>query len=32
LKNHKGAMSFYDLFINKPEYLVRGAIANFNNA
>lgn len=32
LKNHKGAMSFYDLFINKPEYLVRGAIANFNQA
>ena len=32
LKNHKGAMSFYDLFINKPEYICRGAIANFNNA
>ena len=32
LKNHKGAMSFYDLFINKPEYLARGVIANFNNA
>lgn len=32
LKNHKGAMSFYDLFLNKPEYLVRGAISNFNNA
>ena len=32
LKNHKGAMSFYDLFINKPEYLARGAISNFNNA
>lgn len=32
LKNHKGAMSFYDLFINKPEYLCRGAITNFNNA
>lgn len=30
LKNHKGALSFYDLFINKPEYLVKGAIANFN--
>ena len=30
LKNHKGALSFYDLFINKPEYLVRGAISNFN--
>lgn len=32
LKNHKGAMSFYDLFLNKPEYLVAGAIANFNQA
>ena len=32
LKNHKGAMSFYDLFLNKPDYLVRGAIANFNEA
>lgn len=32
LKNHKGALSFYDLFVNKPEYLVRGAISNFNNA
>lgn len=31
LQNHKGACSFYDLFINKPEYLVAGAIANFNN-
>ena len=31
LKNHKGALSFYDLFLNKPEYLVKGAIANFNN-
>jgi hypothetical protein len=30
LKNHKGALSFYDLFLNKPEYLVRGAITNFN--
>lgn len=30
LKNHKGAMSFYDLFLNKPEYLVAGAITNFN--
>ena len=30
LKNHKGALSFYDLFINKPEYLAKGAIANFN--
>lgn len=32
LKNHKGALSFYDIVINKPEYLVRGAISNFNNA
>ena len=32
LKNHKGALSFYDLFINKPEYLAKGAIANFNVA
>lgn len=32
LRNHKGCLSFYDLFINKPEYLVRGAIANFNVA
>lgn len=32
LKNHKGALSFYDLFLNKPEYLCRGAISNFNNA
>ena len=32
LRNHKGALSFYDLFINKPEYLVKGAIANFNVA
>ena len=32
LRNHKGALSFYDLFINKPEYLVKGAIANFNEA
>lgn len=32
LRNHKGAMSFYDLFVNKPEYLVKGAIANFNVA
>ena len=30
LKNHKGALSFYDLFVNKPEYLAKGAIANFN--
>ena len=32
LKNHKGCMSFYDLFVNKPSYLVRGAISNFNEA
>lgn len=32
LRNHKGALSFYDLFINKPEYLVKGAIKNFNVA
>ena len=32
LKNHKGALSFYDLFLNKPEYLVSGVISNFNNA
>ena len=32
LKNHKGALSFYDLFINKPEYLVKGYISNFNVA
>ena len=32
LRNHKGALSFYDLFINKPEYLVKGAIANFQVA
>lgn len=32
LKNHKGALSFYDLIVNKPEYLVKGAIANFQVA
>lgn len=32
LRNHKGAMSFYDLFVNKPEYLVKGVISNFNVA
>lgn len=32
LKNHKGALSFYDLFVNKPNYLCRGAIANFQVA
>ena len=30
LKNHRGALSFYDLFLNKPEYMVKGYIANFN--
>lgn len=30
MKNHRGALSFYDLFLNKPEYMVKGAIANFN--
>lgn len=32
LRNHKGAMSFYDLFVNKPEYLVKGVISNFQVA
>ena len=32
LRNHKGCLSFYDLFVNKPEYLVCGAISNFNVA
>jgi len=32
LKNHRGAMSFYDLFLNKPEYLCKGVISNFNEA
>ena len=32
LKNHKGCLSFYDLFVNKPNYLVRGVISNFNVA
>jgi len=32
LKNHKGCLSFYDLFINQPKYLVKGAITNFNVA
>ena len=32
LKNHKGCLSFYDLFINQPKYLVKGGIANFNVA
>lgn len=30
LKNHKGALSFYDLFVNKPEYLTKGLISHFN--
>ena len=32
LKNHRGALSFYDLFLNKSEYLRKSAIANFNQA
>lgn len=32
LKNHKGCLSFYALFVNKPEYLARGTIANYNQA
>lgn len=32
LRNHRGCLSFYDLFLNKPEYLCQGAIANFNVA
>ena len=32
LRNHKGALSFYDLFVNKPEYLAKGVISNFNVA
>ena len=32
LKNHKGALSFYDLFVNKADYLVKGVIKNFNVA
>lgn len=32
LKNHKGCLSFYDLFINQPKYLVKGGIQNFNVA
>ena len=32
LKNTKGCLSFYDLFVNKPNYLVRGVISNFNVA
>lgn len=30
LKNHRGALSFYDLFLNKPEYMIKGYISNFN--
>lgn len=30
LRNHKGALSFYDLFVNKAEYLVKGVIKEFN--
>lgn len=32
LKNHKGCLSFYDLFVNNPKYLVKGAIKNYNVA
>lgn len=32
LKNHKGALSFYDLFVNKADYLCKGVISNFNVA
>lgn len=32
LKNTKGCLSFYDLFVNKSNYLVRGVISNFNVA
>lgn len=32
LRNHVGALSFYDLVVNKKEYLVRGTISNFNVA
>lgn len=32
LKNHKGCLSFYDLFVNEPKYLAKGAIQNFNVA
>ena len=32
LRNHKGALSFYDLFINKAEYICSGVISNFNVA
>ena len=32
LKNHKGCLSFYDLFVNNPKYLCKGAIKNYNVA
>lgn len=32
LKNHKGCLSFYDLFVNNPKYLVKGEIKNYNVA
>jgi len=32
LRNHKGALSFYDLFVNKADYLCKGVITNFNVA
>lgn len=32
LKNTKGCLSFYDLFVNKANYLTRGTISNFNVA
>lgn len=32
LKNHKGCLSFYDLFVNKTEYLTKGNITNFNKS
>lgn len=30
LKNHKGCLSFYDLFVNEPKYLVKAGIEKFN--
>jgi hypothetical protein len=32
LKNHKGCLSFYDMIVNNPKYLVKGEIDNFNLA
>ena len=32
LKNHKGCLSFYDLFVNEPKYLVKSAITAFNTS